>query len=182
MGRGLVLCGWAAVVAVLLAGCERPAWTDPARSKGPRSLTAEPAGSPATPPEQGIAPAPPPWAGPLLGRRLDEIAQGVAACQGNADAVRRRYAGPPPEAELAGWGWDLAAGRRVARVVLVDESGRIVGAGEGGRRRLDVPRALPAIPDADTGWTAVTGATGAVTAYGLTGDGRGACRLGTLQL
>jgi hypothetical protein len=175
MGTGLLL---AAACAAGLAGCDRPDWTDPARSKGPHTiLTNE---TPATP---GAAPRPPAWATGLIGESLTIAFPRRGACTGNTDAVLHRYAGPPAGVEIIGWGWDGRGAARVERVLLVDPDLRIVGAGDGGRRRADVPRALPAIHDENTGWLAITlEPSTELDTYGVVDHGRTVCRLGHIAL
>lgn len=127
-------------------------------------------------------PPPPVWAQPLMGKSPDQVFTARAVCQGNVDQVTGRFPGRPPGVAILGWGWDPVAGQRVARVVLVDASSRIVAAGEGGLSRPDVPAAVATIPDAATGWVVNLPQThGPVDAYGLLADGRTACRLGRLE-
>lgn len=130
---------------------------------------------------QAGTPPPPDWARPLIGRPPDQVFTVKAPCVGNIDQVTRRYEGKPPGVRILGWGWDPAARVRIQRVVLVDVSYHIVGAGDGGAARPDVASQVSGVTDPATGWVVNLPRTqGPVDAYGLTGDGRTACRLGHL--
>lgn len=143
-----------------------------------------PAGKAAQAPEAtGPLPPPPAWAAGYMGKLLTDVVPQTGQCNGNTDKVLRRYAGPPAGIELVGWGWESAAGKHVDRVLLVDENLRIIGAGEGGRPRKDVPRVMPLIKDPATGWRGVATVTaGLVQGYGLVDGGRAVCPLGQLEL
>jgi hypothetical protein len=132
----------------------------------------------------GPLPALPAWAGPYMYKPLGAAFTAQNGnCIGNAERVVRRYAGPPAGAMVAGWGWDLAAKQRIQRVILVDPTQRIVGAGEGGLMRADVPRARPDVTDPQTGWRGLTSQLwGGVMAYGLVDEGRAVCPLGKVGL
>ena len=184
IGGGVTMRSRAAPFLTLLAlaACSRPDWTDPERSKGPREpppLTAAPRkGVPNT---VEAVPAPPAWATAIIGRGLREAFPRSAACLGNTDNLTLIYLGRPPGIEVGGWGWDSAAKVHIGKVLLVDAQARIVGAGEGGRRRKDVPRVVPSIKALDTGWRAVTPkVAGALDVYGLTADGA-VCGLGHIE-
>jgi hypothetical protein len=83
---------------------------------------------------------------------------------------------------MIGWGWVQKSQKAIDHVVLVDASGKIVGVGEGGQPRPDVPENSPTVKSANTGWQAFTSLTsGAVDAFGAV-DGAGRCALGHLQL
>jgi hypothetical protein len=132
----------------------------------------------------GPLPPLPAWAGPYMYQPLSAaFTAQTGNCVGNAERVVRRYAGPPAGAMVAGWGWDTAGKRRIERVILVDPTQRIVGAGEGGLVRADVPRGRPDIADPQTGWRGVTSQLwGGVEAYGLVDGGRAVCPLGHVGL
>lgn len=157
-----------AVALALVAGCDK--------AKDRTEETAAPAAAePAQPPR----PPQPAWATAYLGKGLRELFPKTGDCVGNTEAVETRYA---DGVAIIGWGWDNAAKTSTARIVLVDAGFRIVGAGETGMSRPDVPAAQPAITDPNTGWRAITTtATGAVDAYGITDDGQGACKLGHIK-
>lgn len=150
-------------VLLLVAGCERPEWARAGMGEA--------------------APPPPAWAQALIGKDLRQIFPQAGTCRGNTDGIDVRYTGKPSGARLLGWGWDAAAGRRIERVIVVDIGHRIVGAGEGGLARPDVPAAIPQITDPDTGWNAVTTmAQGPVDVFGVVGDGQALCPLGHVEL
>jgi len=132
----------------------------------------------APPVEAGAPPRPPQpaWAADYLGKGLRQLFPEEGECVGNTEAVEARYA---DGAAIIGWGADTATRAAVGRIVLVDEAYRVVGAGETGLSRPDVPAARPEITDSATGWRAIaTVASGALDAYGVTHDGKGACKLG----
>jgi hypothetical protein len=165
-----------AVAAAALAAC------GPSGSKTARTAPAAAPAAPAAPLAAGPLPALPAWAGGYLGKLLSDMPQ-ARDCKGNTDRVRQRYAGPPAGAKIVGWGWDLAAGRRIEHVLLADESLKIVGAGEGGLLRADVPRHAPQVTDPNTGWQGLTTETaGEILAYGLVDGGRAVCPLGRVAL
>jgi hypothetical protein len=133
--------------------------------------------------EAGPAPPPPPWAAPLLGRQLKTAFPGTQPCLGTTDLVELRFLGPPAGSRLVGWAWDVGRKEPVKRVVLVDDRGIIIAAGEGGEDRPDVPRNMPAVTSGKTGWKAVVPLTvGHVDAFGLLADDRSVCSLYGLDL
>lgn len=153
----------AGLTLVLVAGCDQP--------KDRSAETAAPATASAPP-----RPPQPAWASDYLGKGLRELFPKTGDCVGNTETVETRYA---DGAAVTGWGWDKTAKAAVGRVVLVDSAFRVVGAGETGTSRPDVPAALPEVTDPNTGWRAIaTAATGALDAYGVTDGGQGACKLG----
>lgn len=96
--------------------------------------------------------------------------------------MAKRYEGASGGVTIVGWGWAPDLQKPPARIVLVDAGSRIVGGGESGLERLDVPIALPQITSNWTGWWALTSAPhGVVEAYGVLPDGR-VCSLGHLEL
>ncbi len=117
----------------------------------------------------------------MLGKPLRDIFPATGLCKGNTDIVQKVYSGLPAGVQLHGWGWDLAKKARIERVVLVDKSYRIVGAGEGGVARSDVPVSIPEITDPATGWNAdIAVKSGPLDVYGLTGDDS-ICVLGHIE-
>ena len=127
------------------------------------------------------APPIPEWALPYMGKLIRQQVPTIGRCQGNSEFVTRRFIGVPTGVEMVGWGWDLDGKRRVDRVLVVDTDARIVGAGEGGRPRPDVPRVNPGFGP-DTGWVVIAHrATGPLDVYGLTAGGRESCSLGRLE-
>ena len=155
------------MVAVLLAlsACDKPKIRDAAAPTAEASQVAardlaEPGGTP---------PAPA-WVQAVIGRDLKVAFPNTGSCKGNTDIVQRRYSGDPAGVQIHGWGWDLTAKVRIERVVLVDETSRIVGGGEGGLPRPDVPVALPDVTDGKTGWNAdIPVIKGPLAAFGVTG-------------
>jgi hypothetical protein len=170
-----------------LAACDQPKFRDTAAQPQAAAPAAPPSAPPA--PEARVAPtraepvpAPPAWAAQHMGKNLRAQFPKTGICKGNSDVVDVRFTGQPAGVQVLGWGWDVAKAARVGRVVLVDRSLNIVGAGDGGVARPDVPKALSEITDPNTGWTAVTAlAAGPVDAYGLVGDGDAVCVLGHLE-
>ena len=80
-----------------------------------------------------------------------------------------------------GWGWDLKGRRAPADVVLVDDTGRVLGIGLSGLPRDDVKHAVRQVTSRTAGWIASInrGAGQAVIAYGVTAQGP-ACELGRM--
>jgi hypothetical protein len=65
----------------------------------------------------------------------------------------------------------------------VAQDGAIVGAGQGGLERADVPTARREVGSNLTGWWALAARDGGmVEAWGVSPDGRSACRLGRIKL
>jgi len=183
------------VCGVALCACSPPAWRDPATAHG----SAEPAPevlkvahleaaarAPVTKAQFVTAdpmPPPPPWAAELIGKSLRIAYPAVGDCIGNTDSVKLRFGGGRGGSKVAGWSWDAAQKAPVPRVVLVDPDFRVVGAGEAGTRRRDVPRAVPAVTTDFAGWEALTPLNaGSVDAWGILPDGKTICRLGHLDL
>jgi hypothetical protein len=167
-----------------LAACDQPKFRD----KGGDPAAATPAAQQAAPPARVVptkaepVPEPPAWAAAHLGKNLRAQFPKTGICKGNTDIVDVRFTGDPAGVQLLGWAWDVPKKARVGRVVLVDKSMNIVGAGEGGAPRPDVPPAMPEIADPNTGWTAVTKLTaGPLDAYGIVGDGDTVCVLGHIE-
>lgn len=159
-----------ATLAALLAGCDNPKPRDP-----PPPLPMAQAAPTAA---DDRAPA---WAAEVIGKPLASLYPPASAiCVGNADNVQAQSAAG---AELVGWGWDPEAKRPIARILIVDAGGVVVGVGEPGIARPDVTAARPEITAPDTGWAARTNRTrGPVDIIGVTGGGKSLCRLGRLDL
>lgn len=176
LARTLVLAALAG-----LAGCSRPDWTNPETSKGSRALP--PPKVTSRPTDPGPAPPPPGWIAPLLGKALRDVFPRDGVCVGNTDGVALVFQGQPSGARLAGWAWEYGAKAPVPRVVVVDAQDRIVGGGVTGVRRLDVPRAMPAITSDTTGWEAiVVAAPGPVRTFGVVEGGQAVCPLAGAML
>jgi hypothetical protein len=181
----------------LLCACDDPAWRDPATAKGTAQLT--PAVQAAV--LAGLAdlkpnarakitliqplPALPDWSRPLLGQPLRGPFpnKGGKRCLGNVDAVRVRYLGEPGGVMIVGWAWDTLDKAPPARVILVDDSLLIRGAGVTGSARPGVPKALPEVTTDKVGWEAlVPRQVGPLDAFGVMADGKTVCRLGHIDL
>jgi hypothetical protein len=172
----------AALVTLAAAGCSRPSWTDPETSKASRAPPPAPVRK-GTSIQTDAAPPPADWLKPLLGRPLRELFPKVGDCLGNTDGVAVRFLGGAGANLVAGWAWDPATKAPPARVVLSDATGRIAGGGETGRRRRDVPRAMPDITSGVTGWHAWTDRlSGRVDAYAILRDGRTVCSIAGVEL
>lgn len=183
MGREGITAAAATCALLVLAGCARPAWTDPANSRDRRDLPAAPQTRRPAPILAEPLPPAPAWARGLIGRPLRSVFRRNGVCLGQTERVERLYTGRPAGLAVRGWGWDVASGRPVARVVLVDDDLRIVGAGEGGYPRPKLPRLAPAVTDPRAGWSARTGtASGTLRVYGVVAQGAQVCPLGQVEL
>jgi hypothetical protein len=167
-----------AVSLLALAACDKPKPRGPAAAEQAAAPAATAPGASTTQP----APATPAWAGSMMGKNLKTVLPREGPCFGNLDVVEMRYNGGSPGTKFVGWGWDVEAKTPVARVLLVDVDLQIVGAGETGLTRPDVPLAKTEVTSQTTGYWAVTPlTTGGVNAYGIVKDGQGACPLGHLD-
>ena len=190
--RLLVLA--AAVLA--LSACDKPktrAANDQGGPLGPSGAASNPGAAPAPGPAAAPAkpttttdPLPdlPKWSAAYMGKALKDVfADQAAACLGNTDLVGMRYNGPfTPGARIEGWGWDGKAKKPVAKILLTDDAGKVVGAGETGLPRPDVQTARPEVTSPSTGWQAFTAQTGGgLYAYGVIGQ-KAVCRLGHINL
>ena len=127
-------------------------------------------------------PAYPDWAGAMIGRSLKDAARPGGVCKGALDVVSSKYVGARPGVTVEGWGWDETGARPLARVLLVDPTGRIVGAGVVGALRSDVPKVVSEVKTPAVGWKGVAGVTaGELQAVGVTAAGA-SCTLGRLLL
>lgn len=167
----------AALVVGLLAlgACERPEWARHGEDPAPPTAAAEALDVSTT----GLVA----WAAPLIGKSPREAFPRNGVCIGNADVASPAGKSKGPAARsVIGWGWDVAAKAPVTRVILVDASYRIVGAGDGGQPRPDVQKVRPEF-GGTSGWRADTNLPrGGVDAFGVVGDGTGICPLGHLTL
>ena len=169
-------CLLAAAATLTLAGCDKPK----DRTPPPAAGAAAPAAAPAAKVATGPLPALPAWSQAMLGKGLTTLFPAeMKPCVGNTDTVEQRYA---DGVKIIGWGWDPATKAPIARVVLVDGTGMVAGAGETGVARPDVTAAKPEITDPATGWAAYTSRTsGPVEGYGILDGGKSLCRLGHLE-
>jgi hypothetical protein len=178
-----------------LAACDDPAWRDPATSKGAAELTPEVADAavaslaslkPRTKAKFTVVQSLPPlpaWSRPLIGKSLNGLFPMHAPCLGNVDAVRTRYLGVPEGAAIVGWAWDPQEKAAPARVLLVDDSYLIRGAGDTGALRPGVPKARPEVTSPNVGWQALAPRlVGPLDAWGVLADGKTVCQLGHIEL
>lgn len=100
----------------------------------------------------------------------------AGSCIGNFDGLVRQKDG---RWRAYGWAWDSEAGARAKAVLIKDAEGKRLGVAASGRARLDVPRAVPAVTDDQTGWS-ITLPTrpAAPQAFALLASGA-ECHLGT---
>lgn len=167
------------IMACVLTACNKPKWV---QSTSAAATAAAAASAPAIPTTQDALPPFPAWSATLIGQHIDKALPAMADCIGNLDVVSEKYLGQAPGTKVAGWGWVVKSQKAIGRVVLVDANARIVGVGEGGQPRPDVPENSPTVKSPNTGWQAFTGLTsGAVDAFGVV-DGQARCALGHLQL
>jgi hypothetical protein len=168
--RNAPLLGLLATLA--LAGCDKPKDRTP---PPPKPATASQAASAPT-----TLPALPAWSGEVLGKPAKALFPGeFKPCVGNTDSLEQKYT---DGVRIIGWGWDLAAKTPIARVLLTDAAGVVVGVGETGVPRPDVNAAKPEIPSPTTGWAGLTrNRKGPVIAYGIIDDGKSLCQLGRLE-
>lgn len=169
-----------------LAGCGPADWRSPKSSGSEAKLDQTSVVATKTPvpdlDKTVSAPQLPQWAKAYIGQNPRNVFPRNGLCVGNTDVVEGRFGGDQPGTSIIGWGWDTHAKSRVGRVILVDINYQIVGAGEGGLPRGDVPEARPEVTDTNTGWRAVTRlSAGPVEAYGVVDEGQALCRLGRLE-
>jgi hypothetical protein len=156
------MCGLAGLAILALAGCDKP---------GPLSAAAKR--------EAGPPPPPPAWAAALAGRPLKDAFPVAAECIGSVDTKTDRY---KDARKVVGWAWSRTASQAVAHVAAVDADGRMLGFGEGGIDRQDVPAARPEVRARNTGWWLIAPIGKSYTVYGLDAAGRSACVVGALSL
>lgn len=109
-----------------------------------------------------VAPMPPypAWSQMLIGKPLHAIfARTSTRCLGFFDGVITKYAGGRPGAKVYGWGFDITTNTPIDRLVFADDNDTIVGAGNGGFERPDVPARLPQVGSPTTGWQGYVGVT-----------------------
>lgn len=188
----LAFAALAAVAA--LTGCDeaKPRPPLPAEGQpppGPREA-ADAASAPAAPAPRAVdanqeaLPALPAWARPLIGQEVKALfPRQDGVCVGNTDVVTLRYKAGSPGVRILGWAWDPAAKKPLARTLLADEAGKIVGAGETGAPRTDVTAVRKDVTSSTTGWLGYTAKTrGEVAGWAIMSDGKTLCPLGHLIL
>lgn len=148
-----------------LAACSKPASNPPVESNSGVAQSQE------------SLPELPAWALAYLGKSAKEALPQTGQCIGFLDAVTTKYVGPKPGTKVAGWAWDPVHSQPVNQILLVDSTGKIVGAGEGGFARPDVPKAVASVTSGVTGFHASTQLTaGAIDAIGIV-DAKTSCPL-----
>jgi outer membrane protein OmpA-like peptidoglycan-associated protein len=122
----------------------------------------------------------PAWASAMIGKPLAAFFPKQSNnCVGYLDGAIVKYTGSRPGAKLFGWGFDTNANVGVNRVIFADASGTIVGAGDGGFERPDVPATVPHIQSTTTGWEGYVGATSQpAAAWGIVSQPGTVCRFG----
>jgi outer membrane protein OmpA-like peptidoglycan-associated protein len=122
------------------------------------------------PTDAGAMPAYPAWAVRLIGKPLDSAFPNKnSRCWGYLDGGVAQYLGKPSGEKFIGWGYNLRTRAPIDRIVLVDRTGRIAGAANGGLTRPDVPATLTWIKSETTGWEGYSGSAfhGPITAWGV---------------
>ena len=165
----------AVTAALCLSACDKAADRTPSIAKSPT-----PVAGPEVPVPPGVH-AVPAWAVGLMGKTFKDAYPGAPGdCLGNTDAINGKT---DAGTEILGWGWDSAAAAVASRILLVEATGAIVGAGETGLPREDVSKAMPQVTSKTPGWSAFTTATaGEIKAYGLIAAGKSVCPLGGIKL
>lgn len=156
-------------IAVLTAACSPPAETKV--EAGPAANT-------------DPLPAMPDWVTPLIGQPVaGAYPTTVADCRGYVDAIDTRFGGTPSGTQISGWGFDMAARKPFAKILIVDEAGLVQGGAISAGDRPDVPAGMPAVTSAAVGFTALTSVTtGTVSAIGVDDARKTACGLGNITL
>jgi outer membrane protein OmpA-like peptidoglycan-associated protein len=124
-------------------------------------------------------PAYPAWSAGMIGHPLHAVFPKTTRCLGYIDGALLQYAGNTrPGVKLFGWAYNEATQSPASRVVFSNASGTIVGAGDGGFDRPDVPATLAAVTSPVTGWQGYAApATAALEAWAITGRPGTVCRL-----
>jgi len=121
-----------------------------------------------------------------LGRKLTRYYRVVPAseCRGYVEAVKPIRDYRLPGFAFSGWA-STDGGTSAAAVVLADTSGRLIGFGESGFRRTDVPYLVPAVKSMNTGYRGYVPADLQATEampFAILQDGLSACPLTTTPL
>jgi outer membrane protein OmpA-like peptidoglycan-associated protein len=122
--------------------------------------------------------AAPSWAGSIVGKQLRALFPvQTAHCEGYLDSVSP--VSPDGSATLSGWAFDLDASKPIDRIVLTTADGSIVGAGNGGFQRLDVPAVRHEVTTQSAGWNAYVAAVphSSVSAWAVMNAPGTVCRL-----
>ncbi|HEY8574538.1 hypothetical protein [Phenylobacterium sp.] len=151
----------------LVAGCDQPKQRDGQAAPAPAPVAA-------------AAPALPAWAEGLMGQSVATAFPGTFDCKAFVDGATERS---PERVNIVGWSWIPAAGAGAGQIIVADPSGRIVGFGQGGIARPDVPAALKDVTRPDVGFQASSTVTsGKVAVFGVDAAAKTACKLGEATL
>jgi hypothetical protein len=104
----------------------------------------------------------------------------AASCAGNFDFVEVVADPEWPGYRAYGWGWDKKLGRPIEKVIIVNESMRIVGLAQAGLSRPDVKHLVPGVTSSFTGWKGYINNSynwQEASAYGELLDGHRVCPL-----
>lgn len=138
---------------------------------------------PVSSPRARNLPAQPQWAVALLGKTFRASFPKTTTCIGHLDGVLAKYDRKPKGSVLYGWAFDSGAGQPPSRVLIVNAQGVIIGGGESGVPRPDVPAAVPAVKSPSSGWQAPVGITeGAVYAWGIAQQRGTVCFVGEAHI
>jgi len=93
----------------------------------------------------------PSWSAPMMGKPLSALFPRRATnCAGHLDGLMESTSATGTR--IGGWAFDTSTHSAVSRVLLTDNSGVVVGAGNGGFMRYDVPANNPGVQSQATGW------------------------------
>jgi hypothetical protein len=109
----------------------------------------------------------------------------ATACRGSIDVVKPIRDYRRPGFRFGGWAYDVAAAAPATAVVLTDPGGRLIGVGQSGFRRPDVPAVVPSIISMDTGYLGYIPAdleASEAAAFAILADGVSACPLTSAPL
>ena len=121
----------------------------------------------------------PAWSKDMIEKPVIDVFHNTTkACRGALDIVKVSYTGTPQGVQIAGWAWDDTAKAPTPRVIFLDDSDLIVGAGETTMNRPDVQKVLPDVTSAAIGWLGeVDQKRGNVRAMAILKDGS-ICQVG----
>jgi hypothetical protein len=114
----------------------------------------------------------------LSGQRISDHFRVVELdrCQGSLDGASRLSNG---ELSVGGWVWGNRDKKSSVRIVITDNSDRILGYGTSGHRRDDVPRAIPEVTSTQVGWVGfLPSPVSGARAFAVLQGGRTVCRVG----
>ena len=123
------------------------------------------------------------WEGVFIERNVNELFPKITSvCIGNFDSVEKQFSGGvSPGSHVNGWAWDRNNLKPVERIVLTDESGKIIGLAQSDQQRPDVSALYPEVRQNNVGWNGyLRSFKGRSTAYAVVENGQAICRLGSL--